>query len=339
MRVGAHVRAGGQLIGALDRGDAIGAEVIQIFTQSPRGWKPTQYASEVLAAYRAAQEAHPRMTGTYCHASYLINLATSDRELLARSRACLTANLTVARGIGASGLVLHVGSHKGSGLQTCLPQVVDALCEASDLARPPAGTAGYGGCPVLLENAAGAGGTVGRSFDELAEILRAMPHPEVLGVCLDTQHLWASGISFATLEEADGVLSEFDRVIGLDRLRCLHVNDSKVPFGANRDRHANIGEGTIGADALAALLGHPSLGHLPAILEVPGAGSGIRAQDIEAVRHLQVLGARQRAQGPSGAAGAAGPGPAAAGTTGPGSGRLRSASGASHAGRPEKETT
>ncbi|MHB8219190.1 MAG: deoxyribonuclease IV [Acidimicrobiales bacterium] len=288
MRIGAHVRAGGGLVGALERGDAIGADAVQIFTQSPRAWKPTQYAPEVLSAYRAAQARHPRVRDTFCHATYLVNLATADPDLLERSRACLAANLAVARGIGAAGLVLHIGSHRGLGFQGCVPQVATALVEAAESggAGPETGSL----CPILLENAAGAGGTVGRSFDELAVVLDRAGLGSELGICLDTQHLWASGIDFASVEEADAVVALVDATIGLERLKCIHVNDSKVPFGANRDRHENIGEGSIGAAGLAALLGHPALDAVPAILEVPGAGDGPRAEDVAAARRALDLG-------------------------------------------------
>src|ERR1700722_14924360 len=199
MRIGAHVRAGGKLVPALERGADIGAEVVQIFTQSPRAWKPTQYSDEVLYEYRVAQENSPVIAETFCHATYLINLASDQADLLQRSLDCLVANLTVATGMGASGLVLHVGSHKGTGLAGCVTQVVDALLEALEDVQAvqtvqALDTRGGGTCPILLENAAGTGGTVGRSFDELAQLLAAAG-PALstqLGVCLDTQHLWAS---------------------------------------------------------------------------------------------------------------------------------------------------
>ncbi|HEX4082604.1 MAG TPA: deoxyribonuclease IV, partial [Acidimicrobiales bacterium] len=272
MLIGAHVRAGGKLVPALERASEIGAEVVQVFTQSPRAWKPTQYAPDVLAGYRAAQATHPDVSATFCHATYLINLATDDRDLLARSRACLIANLEAARGMGADGLVLHIGSHKGLGAAGCVPQVADVLVEATESAVDPL-TGELDGCPILLENAAGAGGTMGRSFDELADVLDRAGDTD-LGVCLDTQHLWASGIGFATVDEADRAIAAFDDVIGLDRLRFLHLNDSKVPFGANRDRHENLGAGTIGLDGLGALISHPALRDLAAALEVPGSGDG-----------------------------------------------------------------
>ncbi len=249
-----------------------------------------QYGDEVLAAYRAAQaaqaaeaaQAEPTsgVVATFCHATYLINLAAADPEVLRRSRQCLQANFAVATGMGAHGLVLHVGSHRGQGFDACLPQVVDALLET--LASQPDGD-----CPVVLENAAGTGDTVGRTFEELATIVEAVETAAAqrrLQVCLDTQHLWASGVDYSSIDKADRVVAQFDDVVGLERLCCLHLNDSKVELGANRDRHENIGAGTIGAAALGALLSHPALVGLPAILEVPGAGQGARREDVAAAR-------------------------------------------------------
>ncbi len=275
------MKAGKGLVPALQHGEEIGAEVVQIFTQSPRMWKPSQYGPDVLDGYRRAQAEHPSVTSTYCHATYLINLASPDPELAAKSRACLSANLSTAEGMGAEGLVLHIGSHRGSGFDTALPGVVDALIEALDSVERSVAP-----CPILLENAAGAGDTVGRSFEELAEVIEAAGGDDRLGVCLDTQHLWASGIPFATVEAADQLVSLVSHTVGLGRLRCLHLNDSKVEFGANRDRHENIGDGTIGSDGLAALLGHPDLQGLPAILEVPGEGDGPRAEDVATAREV-----------------------------------------------------
>jgi deoxyribonuclease-4 len=281
MRIGAHVRAGKGLVPALQHGSDIGADVVQIFTQSPRMWKPAQYSAEVLDSYRQAQSANTSVTSTFCHATYLINLATPDPELAAKSRACLNANLATAEGLGADGLVLHIGSHRGSGFEAALPGIADALIEALDSVESSSDP-----CPILLENAAGAGDTVGRSFEELAAVIVAAGGDDRLGVCVDTQHLWASGVPFANTEDADAVVELVSKRVGLDRLLCIHLNDSKVEFGANRDRHENIGDGTIGAEGLAALLGHPDLQGVPAILEVPGDGDGPRAEDVAAARDV-----------------------------------------------------
>jgi deoxyribonuclease-4 len=262
-----------------------------VFTQSTRAWKPTQYSLETLAAYRDATDRKPGGLPTFCHATYLINLASSDPGRFGLSRSCLAANLAVARGIGARGLVLHAGSHLGAGFDACLGQVATALVEALEATGDPDSSAG---CPILVENTAGAGGTVGRSLDELARLLAAAGDRPDIGICLDTQHLWAAGIPYGSLEEADALVAAVDRSIGLPRLRCLHVNDSAVPFGAHRDRHANIGEGTIGEHGLSCLLGHPDLDGLPAILEVPGEGQGARASDVAALRRAHRLGVGRR---------------------------------------------
>ena len=194
--------------------------------------------------------------------------------------------------MGSDGLVLHLGSHRGHGFESALPAVADALIEALDsvvtTSRP---------CPILLENTAGAGDTIGRSFDELGDVIGATGGDERLGICLDTQHLWASGVAFASIRDADALVATINRTVGLDRLRCLHLNDSKVEFGANRDRHENIGDGTIGAKGLGALLGHPDLQGLPAILEVPGIGQGPRAEDLATARKVWAKGIALRSRG------------------------------------------
>ncbi len=288
MNIGAHVRGGGNLIHSLEEGAAIGATSIQVFTQSPRMWKPSLYAPEVLAAFRGAQAHHPSVTDTLCHATYLINLATADLELYEKSVATLTHNLSVARGMGAGGLVLHVGSHLGAGFDEVVRQVADALTRALDEADevPP----GVLDCPILIENAAGAGGTVGRSLEEIEFLIDACNGDDRLGLCIDTQHLWASGVDYSTMEGAEALVSEVDRRIGLARLRCLHLNDSKIELGGNRDRHANIDEGTIGTRGLAPLVGHPAIRDLPLVLEVPGEGGGPRARDVVAARHAVEVG-------------------------------------------------
>ena len=285
MNIGAHVRGGGTLIPSLDAGVAIGATSIQVFVQSPRMWKPSQYAPEVLDAYREAQRDHPSITDTFCHATYLINLATADPELYEKSVAALAHNLRVGRAMGASGVILHVGSHKGAGFDEALEQIVSAFARALD----DAGAIDTR-CPILIENAAGAGGTVGRSFDEIEAIIEASGRDERLGLCIDTQHLFASGVDFATPRTARQLLKDVEQRFGLERLRCLHLNDSKTAFGSNRDRHANIGEGEIGAEGLAALVGHPKVRALPLLLEVPGDGDGPRAQDVVAARDVVARG-------------------------------------------------
>jgi deoxyribonuclease-4 len=286
--IGAHVRGGGPPVNALDRGREIGADAIQVFTQSPRAWRPTRYTEEALADFRAAAAIHDTVRATYCHATYLINLGTSDDTNFQRSVECLTTNLSVARGLGARGLVLHVGSHKGAGIASIVAQVASALRKALDEAAP--GKDDPKRCPILLENAAGSGGTVGRTFEELEAVIAATDGDERLGICVDTQHLWASGVDYSSPEGADAVVEEIQRRFGIDRLGCMHLNDSKVPLGANRDRHENLGSGTVGEEGLASLLGHPLIQGTAALLEVPGDGKGPRDSDVEAARRVLARG-------------------------------------------------
>lgn len=301
MLVGAQVRGGGPLAAAVARGVELGAEAIQVFTQSPRMWRPSRHAPEAVDAFRRAMSDQPHVRQAFCHATYLVNLGTPDADLLERSRACLADNLRVARAMGADGLVLHVGSHLGAGMDGCLDQVADALAAALEAVD---GVGDAEACPVLLENTAGAGGTIGRDIDELAAIFdrvaaRSGGAEGRLGMCLDTQHLWASGVDFTSEAAADAVVATVEATIGLDRLRCIHLNDSAVPLGANRDRHANLGDGTIGTEGLAMLLGHPALQHLAAVLEVPGDGHGPTAAQVALARATVEDGvARRRAAAP-----------------------------------------
>jgi deoxyribonuclease IV len=288
MNIGAHVRGGGKLVPSLEEGLNIGATSIQIFVQSPRMWKPSQYAPAVLEAYREAQANHPSVRNTFCHATYLINLATPAKDLYEKSVACLISNLSTARGMASSGVVLHVGSHKGSGFEEALPQMAEAFKRALDGAN--SAPEGVKDCPILIENAAGSGGTVGRSFDEIKAIIDATGGDERIGLCIDTQHLWASGYDYSSVHATNKLVHELDMSIGLDRLRCFHLNDSKTELGGNRDRHANIGEGTIGTEGLAALVGHHDFRDLPLLLEVPGTGEGPRWEDVIAARKVVVEG-------------------------------------------------
>jgi deoxyribonuclease-4 len=284
MNIGAHVRGGGKLVPSLELGVEMGATSIQIFTQSPRMWKPSQYAPEVLAAYREAAAKNLTITDTFCHATYLINLASADLELYEKSVACLTHNLSVARGIGSSGLVLHVGSHLGAGFDDVVRQIADAFERA--LAEADPAPDGVGDCPILIENAAGSGGTVGRSLEEIRLLIDACNADDRLGLCIDTQHLWASGFDYSTVAGTERLIKEIELSVGMDRLRCFHLNDSKIELGGNRDRHANIGEGTIGTTGLAPLVGHPSIRNLPLLLEVPGSGDGPRAEDVATAKQV-----------------------------------------------------
>jgi hypothetical protein len=190
--------------------------------------------------------------------------------------------------MASSGVVLHVGSHKGNGFEAAVPQIAEAFKRALDAAdsAPP----GVADCPILIENAAGADGPVGHSFDEIQALIDATGGDERIGMCIDTQHLWASGVDYSSTHSTNKLVHEIDMRIGLGRLRCFHLNDSKIELGGNRDRHANIDEGTIGTAGLAALVGHPDFRGLPLLLEVPGTGEGPRWEDVMAARKVVIEG-------------------------------------------------
>ena len=276
---GAHVSASGGIHTTLDRADAMGADAVQLFTQSPRMWRPTNHDPANFDAFKARrEELGIAPGGVLAHALYLVNLAAPDDTIFDKSRAALRNTMEVACAIGADGVVFHVGSHLGAGLDAGLERCIPALKEALELCTDTTW--------LLMEDSAGAGGTIGRSIDELAALFDACDGHERLGICLDTCHLYVSGIDVTDRDVLDGLLDELDERIGLDRLRALHINDATDPLGSNRDRHANIGDGMLGKN-LGVFLSHPKLQGLPAFLEVPGADKhGPDANELKKVRRL-----------------------------------------------------
>jgi deoxyribonuclease-4 len=282
VQLGAHVSTSGGIHTAIDRIEAMDGDCVQIFTQSPRTWRPTNHDPANFERFKE-RRAEAGIGAVVCHALYLINLASPDDEIYEKSVAALENTVDVACAIDADAVVLHVGSHLGSGFEAGLERAVPALRKA--LKRCSETTW------VLMENSAGAGGTIGRSIDELAALYHALDGHERLGICLDSCHLYVSGYDVTKPAELDRVLAEVDERIGLDRLRVLHANDSKAPLGSNRDRHDNIGAGLLGED-IGVFLAHPKLQKLPAFLEVPGKDG--HGPDAEQVRKLKELHARAR---------------------------------------------
>lgn len=275
MLFGAHVSGG--VSGGVARGAEIGCEAIQVFTQSPRTWRHPEHDPDVLAGF-ARDRAEAGIGAAVCHALYLCNLASPDPEIHAKSLTALRATLQTARAIGADGVVLHVGSHVGSGLDAAFERVVPALRELLELTDERLW--------LLLENCAGAGGTIGRSVDELAALHDALDRHPRLGVCIDSCHWYVSGVDVTRPAVLDAAVAHLDARIGLDRVRALHVNDTATPLASNRDRHASIGEGLMG-EGLGTFLAHPAFQGLPAILETPGPeGHGPDAQEVRRLREL-----------------------------------------------------
>jgi deoxyribonuclease-4 len=278
MLIGAHVSPAGGLPKAIERGVERGCQAIQIFNQSPRMWKPTTYRDEDVAAFREAMDDSP-IDAVLIHAVYLLNCASDDKQIRARSLASLTHSLRVGKAIGAAGVVLHPGSAKQG-------HVGEAVARAGKTIG--AALADSEGCELHLENTAGAGGTLGRSFDELAALIDAAGADKRLGVCLDSCHLLASGYDVRTPSSMAVVLRECSRKLGRKTVRSLHLNDSQTPLGSNRDRHANIGTGELGRNGCGAFLSAPSLQKLPCILETPGENrQGPSRKEVALARRLR----------------------------------------------------
>ncbi len=260
MLIGAHVSPAGGLPKAIERGVERGAQAIQIFNQSPRMWKPTTYRDEDVTAFKEAMASSP-IDAVLIHAVYLLNCASEDPDIRAKSLTSLTHSLRVGHQIGASGVVLHPGSaktgHVGEAIARAGATIREALKESE-------------GCELHLENTAGTGGTLGRSFDELAALLEASGGGKRLGVCLDSCHLLASGYDIRTAKGMGSTLREATRKLGRGKIRSLHLNDSQTPLGSNRDRHANLGKGELGHKGCSAFLSAPSIQKLPCVLETPG---------------------------------------------------------------------
>ena len=284
MLIGAHVSPAGGLPKAIERARGIGAECIQIFNQSPRMWRPTAYGEDDFAAFREAMRDSP-IGAVLIHAVYLLNCASEDPEIRSKTLASLIQSLRVGAGIGAAGVVLHPGSAKAGDVGQAIERAGEVIAEA--LAETE-------GCALHLEDTAGAGGTLGRSFEELAALIEAAGGSERLGMCLDSCHLLASGYDVRTVGGLDETLAECDRIVGLGRLHSIHLNDSMTPLGSNRDRHAAPGEGEFGEEGLAIFLSEPRFSDLPVVLETGSADGAIAAADITLVRSLRERGQSMR---------------------------------------------
>jgi deoxyribonuclease IV len=285
MLIGAHVSSGGGLDRAVERGEEIGAESIQIFNQSPRMWRPTKFGDDDFAAFRAAMDASP-VEAVAIHAVYLINCATKDKEMREKSLRSLTHALRTGDGIGAAGVVLHPGAQKGEPHAPSMKRAAKLIAAALQDSES---------CPLLLEQTAGHKGLLGRDFDETAELIELAGGGDRLGLCLDSCHLFVQGYDVTDAEHLSKVVDEADEKVGLDRLRCLHVNDAAAPLGSCRDRHANLGKGEMGKQGLAAFLSEPRFEGLPATLETPGPiKKGPDRKEVQAAKRLRQAGLKRR---------------------------------------------
>jgi deoxyribonuclease-4 len=290
MLVGAHVSPAGGPANAVARGEERGAEAIQFFNQNPRAWRVREYTEDELDAYRSALAASEVVQACVIHAVYLINCASEDAEIRAKSLNSLTIALRSGAALGARGVVLHAGSAL---LGADEDATARAVTRAAGVIREA--LAESEGCPLHLENTAGSGGTLGRSFHELAALIEQAGGDERLGMCLDSCHLWASGFDVSTPESLGAVIDECVEVVGLERLGSLHVNDSKTALGSNVDRHAPLGEGEIGREGIGVFLSEPRFADLPVIFEGPGIeGKAPAKGDVDLMRELRAEGLARR---------------------------------------------
>ena len=276
LRLGAHESIAGGVYRAFDRAESVGCDTVQIFVKPNRAWAFNTMTPEDVARFHERQ-AETGIAPVVGHASYLLNLASPKEDLWHRSRDTLIGELERCEALGAIGLVLHPGAHVGSG------EAAGMNCVAQALGEVHAATPGFE-AQILLETTAGQGTSLGASFEELARLIDATPGGERLGVCLDTCHVFAAGYELRTPAGYAATMAAFDRTIGLDRLKALHLNDSKYDLGENRDRHEHIGQGFIGLEGFRNLLNDPRLDGLPGFLETP------KSPDLhEDVENLAVL--------------------------------------------------
>ncbi len=277
MEFGAHMSSSGGIDSAIDRIQAIGGDCVQIFTQSPRMWRPTNHKPETIERFKEKRR-DAGIGGVVCHALYLCNLAAPDDAIYEKSIHTMRATVDAATAIEADAVIFHVGSHLGAGFEGGLERTTAALAQILERCD--------GDTWLCMENSAGAGGTIGRSIDELAVLLERLDHHPRLGICLDSCHLYVSGYDVTDRATVDELVAEIAERIGLDRLRALHVNDSAAELGSNRDRHANIGEGFLGEN-IGAFLAHPAFQELSAYLEVPGENKqGPSAAELQKLRDI-----------------------------------------------------
>lgn len=298
-RLGAHLSLGHGLLRAAARAEELGIRTLQLFTDNPTAWRRRVAPPRDLDAFRA-RLAELGIDPVVVHAPYLLNLASPDDAIWARSVALLAKELEVAPAFRARAIVLHLGSHLGSGTAAGIDRLARGIAAAlraaapgalpgnvaadqeSDGARPTSSRSSEGdgtaAVRILLENSAGSGDAVGATIAELAAVVGAVEAAGVpasrIGVCLDTAHAWSAGIAIDRAEAVDALLEEIERRIGLARLGVVHLNDSRAELGSRVDRHEHLGAGRIGTEGLRRILVHPDLAHVAYILETPGMDDG-----------------------------------------------------------------
>lgn len=262
MIIGSHLSSSKGFVAMHKQMEALGGNSFQYFSRNPRGSKKKAHNPEDVAAFNELVEVHG--TGPIvCHAPYTLNPCSKDEKVREFAKLVLDEDMAELKGLKNVLYNFHPGSHVGQGMEKGIEIIAETLNEVLD-----EGLEGR----ILLEGMSGKGTEVGSRFEELRAIIDKVEKKEMMGVCLDTCHLWEAG--YDIVDDLDGVLEEFDQVVGLDRLKAIHLNDSKNPIGAHKDRHEKIGEGHLGLEAIKRIINHPKLKHLPFLLETPNELEG-----------------------------------------------------------------
>ena len=288
MRFGFHISIAGGFSRVVERALQKGCETIQMFSRNPRGWRYGPMDSEEIESFKR-NIAKTGLTPIFLHLPYLPNLASPKKELYKASISSLVEELKRGETLGAQFVITHIGKRLESSEEEGIKRVGEALNRTLDSVKNGSLSQAslpdrQAGLPVLLlENTAGQGSEIGYQFDQLREILDQVEEKGRVGVCLDTAHVFAGGYDISTEEGVEKTFREFDKTIGIERLKVLHLNDSLVPLGSRKDRHWHIGKGEIGLEGFRAIVNHPSLTHLSGIMETP------RKSDAEDHMNMRTL--------------------------------------------------
>jgi deoxyribonuclease IV len=276
-RIGVHVSIAGKIWESLERARALGCNTMQIFSRNPRGWAASEIESADVENFRRLKEKYD-IAPVVVHAPYIINLASPDNGLYKKSIIAYIEDIARADLLGVEYFVTHLGSHVGSGEKAGIRRFSEALDEILNKAKPE--------LTILLENTAGTGSCIGYKFEHLKQMIKALAMPDKVGVCLDTAHTFESGYDIKTKAGLAETLKKFDKLVGLDRIKVVHFNDSISSLGSNVDRHHHIGKGEIGLDAMKRIINHPKLKNAAFILETPKMSDRDDKRNLAIVRKM-----------------------------------------------------
>lgn len=262
LKIGCHLSISKGLVAMGEEAIRLGANTMQIFISNPRGGNKSSVSENDMINLRAFIEKHD-LSEFVVHAPYTINLCSKEQYIRNISKQAMIRDIKLLNHIPGNYYNIHPGCHVGNGVERGIKFITDALNEMTSLCS---------GTTILLETMSGKGTEIGASFNEIAEVIHQVSDKDKIGVCLDTCHIFSAG--YDIVNHLDNVLDEFDKVIGLGKLKAIHLNDSLTPMGSKKDRHAKIGEGTIGLDTILKIINHPSLRGLPFILETPNDNDG-----------------------------------------------------------------